>query len=292
LELVSRNLRPKTIEAAEYCSRKIIEQFGEVTPIESVDALRLKQFFADQLQILSPQTVETIFRKTKTWFQFLVEEGLISDNPFKSLKNIKLDRTVLPHLKSSEVEHLLRQLSKPKTIIELRNALLFFTALDTGMRLSELASLQPNDLDLPQIVIRRGKMGRGRIVCVGRTTHKLFNRYVAHLHEIASKPTTLWASASGNSLTDRGIQLVFRRMSSQFGVSVHPHKIRRTTALQYLKSKTDIHTLRQLMGWTSFEMIQRYVAIDATLIEEAVSSSSPVDRMSPVSNRKALNRSI
>jgi len=290
--MVARNLRPKTIEAAEYCSRKILDHFGEVTPVSSVDSIGLKLFFADQLQSLSPQTVETVFRKTKTWFQFLVEEDLIGENPFATLKNIKLDRTVLPHLKGSEVEHLLRKLSKPKTMIELRNALLFFTALDTGMRLSELAALQPHDLDLPQIVIRRGKMGNGRIVCVGRITHSLFNRYLAHLHEVASKPSTLWASANGHSLTGRGIQIVFRRMSTQYGVSVHPHKIRRTTALQYLKAKTDIHTLRQLMGWTSFEMIQRYVAIDATLIEDAVSNSSPVDRLSPVSNRKALKRLI
>jgi hypothetical protein len=54
----------------------------------------------------------------------------------------------------------------------------------------------------------------------------------------------------------------------------------------------DLHTLRQLMGWSSFEMVQRYVAIDATLIEEAVMSASPVDKLSKVSHRKALNKGL
>jgi integrase/recombinase XerC len=119
----------------------------------------LKVFFAALNKKLAPQTVETVFRKSKTWFEFLVREEILMVNPFNGLKNIKLDRTVLPHLKQAEVEHILKAIGKPRTLIELRNALIFHTALDTGLRLSELADLEREDLDLPRLIVRRGKMG-------------------------------------------------------------------------------------------------------------------------------------
>jgi integrase len=67
---------------------------------------------------------------------------------------------VLPHLKQAEVDHILKAIGKPRTLIELRNALIFHTALDTGLRLSELADLEREDLDLPRLIVRRGKMGQ------------------------------------------------------------------------------------------------------------------------------------
>ena len=292
LDLRARNVRPGTLEAADYVCRKLITHFGEATDVNSITSKQLKAFYVALNSNLSPQTVETIFRKTKTWFEYLVKEELLIENPYHKLKNIKLDRTVLPHLVQSEIEEIIQKISRPKTVFELRDSLIFYTALDTGLRLSEIAELKISDIDLPQIIIRRGKMGKGRIVCVGRTTQKLFQRYLIHLSRVSDCPETLWISANGGRITDRGIQLIFRRMSNRLGIKIHPHKIRRTTALQYLKSKIDLHTLRQLMGWSSFEMVQRYVAIDATLIEEAVRIASPVDKLSKTSYRKALGKQI
>jgi site-specific recombinase XerD len=292
LDLRARNVRPGTLESAEYVCRKLITHFGESTDVNSITSNQLKSFYVMLNNNLSAQTVETIFRKTKTWFEYLVKEELLGENPYHKLKNVKLDRTVLPHLVQSEVEEIIHKISRPKTLFELRDSLLFYTALDTGLRLSEIAELKQSDLNLPQIIIRRGKMGKGRVVCVGRTTQKLFQRYLIHLSRVSSCPETIWISANGGKLTDSGIQVVFRRMSRRLGVKIHPHKIRRTSALQYLKAKVDLHTLRQLMGWSSFEMVQRYVAIDATLIEEAVLIASPVDKLSKSSCRKALGKGV
>jgi integrase/recombinase XerC len=289
LDLNARNVRPKTLSGAEYACCRLMGFFGEGTAVDNISTTNLKEFFVLLHSYLAPQSVETIFRKTKTWFEFLVREGIMNDNPFGKLKNIKLDRTVLPHLVENEVEQILAQISRPKTLFELRDYLLFCVALDTGLRLTEIAELSRQSLDLPQVIIRRGKMGKGRIVCIGATTHKVFLTYLNNLVKVTENMNTLWISASGEKLTNRGIQLVFRRMSKRTGIEIHPHKIRRTTALQYLKSKVDLHTIRQLMGWNSFEMVQRYVAIDATLIEEAVLNASPVDRMSKKNNRKVLN---
>jgi integrase/recombinase XerC len=292
LDLKARNVRPKTLDSAEYVCKKVITHFGEATEVTSISSYQLKRFFAKLNTCLSPQTVETIFRKSKTWFDFLVNEEVLIENPFCKLKNIKLDKTVLPHLAETEVQRIVEEMSRPKTLFQLRDSVLFYLALDTGLRLSEIADLRQRDIHLPQIIVRRGKMGKGRIVCVGRTTQKLFQRYLVHLSRVSNCPETVWISANGGTITDRGIQLIFRRMSNKLGLKIHPHKIRRTAALQYLKAKMDLHTLRQLMGWSSFEMVQRYVAIDATLIEEAVMSASPVDKLSKVSHRKALNKGL
>jgi hypothetical protein len=60
-------------------------------------------------------------------------------NPFDGLKNIKLGHTVMPHSKKAEVEHIHEAIGKPRTLIELRNDLSFYTALDIVLGLSELA---------------------------------------------------------------------------------------------------------------------------------------------------------
>lgn len=160
LDMDARHLRPKSHQGALYACEKIIHHFGETTDVRQITSQQLKVFFAALNKKLAPQTVETVFRKSKTWFEFLVREEILMVNPFNGLKNIKLDRTVLPHLKQAEIEHILKAIGKPRTPLELRNALIFYTALETGLRLSELADLEREDLDLPRLIVRRGKMGQ------------------------------------------------------------------------------------------------------------------------------------
>jgi integrase/recombinase XerC len=288
----ARKLRPKTVEIAFYSCSKLIRYFQGTTMASEITSTDLKNFLAELHVGLAPQSVQTILRKCKAWFAFLVRDDILKESPFRSIKSIRIDNPVLPHIRTEDLQHLIKVIGQPKTILELRDTLIFFTALDTGMRLSELAGINRSDLDLPKILIARGKMGRGRIVCVGHVTSKLFRRYLALLADLTDDPETVWLSVRGERLTPYGVRFVFERISKRHSIHVHPHKVRRTTALQYLTSKTDLHTLRQLMGWSSFEMLQRYVEIDSRLIEDAVSASSPVDRFLTAGGRRSLNRKL
>jgi site-specific recombinase XerD len=82
------------------------------------------------------------------------------------------------------------------------------------------------------------------------------------------------------ALTLRGLQMVFRYLGKRAGIMpCHPHKFRRTFALCCLGDGMDLHSLRLLMGHSSLDVLQRYLALAGEDIERAHKLQSPVDRL-------------
>ncbi len=223
-------------------------------------------------------TINKFYRVLNTFFGWLKREELIPDNPVAHLKTPKIGERVVQALSPNEIDRLLSSCNR-KTYLDCRNRAIVMMLLDSGMRVSELASLNLEDVDTTtgSIIIRRGKGGKERVVRIGSNAQKSLWRYLVLFRGDASGK--LFLNRSGDALSVTGLKLMIRRLGAQSGVrGVHVHRLRHTFAISFLRAGGDIFSLKYLLGHTSLSMVSHYLAsLSAEDASRAHKKFSPMD---------------
>lgn len=228
----------------------------------------------------SQSTINRYYRVLNTFFGWLKREELIPDNPVAHLKTPKLEKQVVQALAPKEVEPLLDQCPQ-KTYLGCRNRAIVMIFLDTGMRVSELANLNLDDVDMGSgsILIKHGKGGKQRLVRIGSRARKALWRYVTIYRR--GNCDRLFLNRSGEPLDSTGTKLMIRRLGKKAGVhGVHAHRLRHTFAISFLRAGGDVFSLQYLLGHTTLQMTQRYLqSLNADDAMNAHRKFSPLDNM-------------
>ena len=158
-----------------------------------------------------------------------------------------------------------------------RDRALLMILLDTGMRLGELTRLKLGDINLEngEVYIRPWRSSRkskGRTVFLGARTKQIIWKYIAKQQAKPSQSDPLI------TLTGASIRLQIHRIGKNAKVAnAHPHKFRHTFAISYLRNGGDVFTLMRLLGHSTLDMVQRYVAIVKDDLANVHRVASPVD---------------
>lgn len=157
-----------------------------------------------------------------------------------------------------------------------RNRAIVLTLVDSGLRASELCAARVEDYDAGRIHVREGKGGKARFVVVGNRTQKAIWRYMAERNRPdGSEP--LFATRTGRHIRRDNLRGILRRIAKRAGVpNVHPHRLRHTFAITYLRNGGNVIELRELLGHSSLTMVMRYARIAEQDILGSV-KHSPVD---------------
>ena len=150
-----------------------------------------------------------------------------------------------------------------RTFAQRRDTAIIAVFTATGIRLSELAALRCNDIDLWQREITvRGKGGKDRIVKIGHQAARSLDRYqrARSRHAQAWRPQ-LWLGVNNRGpMTAQGIYQMIVRPGRQCGVKVHPHRFRHHFSHTWLDRGGAEGDLMELNGWASPQMLRRYGA--------------------------------
>jgi len=225
-------------------------------------------------------TVHAYFRALKTFFNCLVTEEIIGQNPMRNMKAPRLPQKRVKGFSQSDLERLLAMTSG-KRFIDVRNHAIIMLFLDTGMRLKELAGIQREDLkELQRIARIIGKGNKERIAPFGARTQKAILRYLLMRGD---GPGPFWLSEERRPLTGWGIQMAVKtlcKLSEIEGVKKGPHTFRHTAASCYLRNGGDIATLKALLGHSKVETTMIYLrGLGEDDVIEAHRKFSPVDNM-------------
>lgn len=159
-----------------------------------------------------------------------------------------------------------------------RNRALLLLLLDTGMRASELCSLQMGGVDNHNRRVRvMGKGSKERTIPFSPRTGQTLWRYLTSRTDLRANDPLI-ATQDGHEMDRTRLLKILAAIGKRSGVSgVHPHRFRHTFAIQYLRNGGDPYTLQALLGHSTLDMVKNYLRIAQIDIDTAHRRASPVD---------------
>jgi site-specific recombinase XerD len=214
----------------------------------------------------SASTARAWFSGVRHFAKWLVEEGEATQDPTQGVKMPTAPEPETRVLTTDELRALLATCS-PSDFLGRRDAAIIRLFVDGGLRLSELAGLSVDDVNLKEhLVFVVGKASRRsgprhRAVTIGHKTARALDRYLRdrRRHPYAHSPA-LWLGERGRpTLADSGIARMIRRRGVLAGLKeLHPHQIRHTWASHFRADGGNEGDLMVLGGWRSRVMLDRY----------------------------------
>jgi site-specific recombinase XerD len=231
---------------------------------------------------LKDTTVSSHYRCLQQLFRYLEEDDVIERSPMAKMRPPKMGEVLVPTLSNAEVKALLNA-CKGSDFESRRDLAIIGLFIDSGLRLSELTSLQHNAIDLDNgVAVVTGKGNKMRLGRFSGTTGRYLTRYLRARNERkdADHPA-LWLGATGRGpLTSVGVARVIARRGKEAGLDIHPHMLRHTFAHHYRLNGGDEGSLMTLGGWNSRSMLDRYgKSVAAERAGEAHTRFSPIDNL-------------
>lgn len=233
-------------------------------------------------QVVSAATFRHHAVTLRVFSRWLHDEEYTREHRLGRLKTPKVPETVVDILTDAEIKRLLasQALTTPTAC---RNHSMLVLALDTGLRLSEIVTLDRRNLDLDQGVLTAfGKGSKERLVPFGYTVTKTLTRYVLHFRPEAALPQhdRVFLQESGRPLTKAAMEMLAKRMARKAGIErFHWHLLRHTFAVNYLINGGDPFSLQLMLGHTTLEMVRRYMHLADVHVRLQHRRYSPMDMM-------------
>lgn len=215
---------------------------------------------------LAPRTIARRLSSTRSFLGHLRREGKLPSNPARMVRGPKLDRTLPGHLRGDEAESLFRwaadRAARENRLAETRLLAMLELLYGSGLRVSELASLNPSSLDLQQRQLRvLGKGRKERIVPLTDAAARAVGNYLPRRQEaVAADCRALFVNRAGGRLSVRSIQKAVSAALAAFaaaeGLSVH--SLRHSFATHLLDSGADLMAVKELLGHASLSTTQIY----------------------------------
>ena len=203
----------------------------------------------------------------RSYFKYLKKNDLIKNNPMTLISNPKVEKKLPKVVYPLELEEILNTPDKT-TPLGLRDALVLELLYSTGVRVSELVSIEIDDINFNSKEIRIvGKGSKERVVLFGNRCLNLINDYLSNsrIHFVNSKyPSSyLLLSKTGKKINTREIRNIIDRVVNDAGLKLHisPHVLRHTFATDMLNNGSDLRSVQELLGHESLSTTTIYTHI-------------------------------
>ena len=213
----------------------------------------------------------TIARKmaaVKALFQYLLKQGVISANPAAELGAPEVKKPLPKAITVDEVDRLIRQTDRKSSPEGLRDRAMLHLLYATGMRVTELVSLDTGDLDTEANTVRCvGRGARVRQLPVDARAVAALRDYLDRGRPLLVRPgfpqAALFLNHRGQRLTRQGFWLIMKAVARDSGVSseVTPHTLRHSFAAHRLSDGLALPRLRELLGHANISTTQVYAQI-------------------------------
>jgi len=279
-----RGLSPNTIEvyARElsrfhvFVCRDFLGRYPAEVTLQDPDTLAVRSFLAALHKAgLGRRTQGKALSAVKSFFRWAYRIGEVEANPANPVRTPKYEKRLPRHLRPGEIESLLEAPEGDDPLTRRDRALLELLYA-TGLRLSEIVSLDWRDLDLSARTLRvMGKGSKERMVPFGRPAAQALREWLAVWEELRQeagadrrpddvRDEPVWLNFLGGRLSARSVgRIVDKHVEgAALASGVHPHTLRHTFATHLLEQGADLRAIQELLGHASLSTTQRYTHLE------------------------------
>ncbi|MBM4310669.1 MAG: tyrosine recombinase [Deltaproteobacteria bacterium] len=275
-------------DLADFCDFLRVTRIGSFEHITDIDGLAVRAYLADCARRNRKSTQARKLSCLKTFFSFLVREGLAAANPAETLKAPKRDSTLPRHLTVDEMFALLDSVPAD-TLLQARDRAVLELLYSTGIRLSELVGLNRCDIDQRSgTVLIRGKGRKERVVPMGRKAAAVVADYCARSQDLAGRHqpvnrAPVFLNNRGGRLSGRSVARLLDGWIERCGIThkISPHAIRHSFATHLLNAGADMRGIQELLGHASLATTQKYTHLHVDALMQVYDRAHPRSKIVP-----------
>lgn len=210
-----------------------------------------------------PSTISRNLATIRSFYQFLLRNRKIKEDPTANLQAPKIEKRVPSILTSQEVELLLEQ-PKNVDLKGSRDKAMLELAYATGMRVTEIINLNREDVNLKEGFVTCTNQNKQRNIPIGSISAKALKEYIDNARPILVKDEneeTLFVNINGKRLTRQGFWKIVKYYKEQAHISkdITPHVLRHSFATHLLQNGADLKAIQTMLGHSDISSTQVYM---------------------------------
>ena len=282
-----RKLSPKTIRAYKTDLHQFISGI-EPMCISQIPPKTLEKYIIELHENYKPRTTKRKIASTKAFFRYMEHHEIISSNPWtkvqcKFREPFTLPRTISLNIIQYFLKTIYDQIKNGKTPYRRKNAVrdaaiceLLFA---TGLRIFELCSLKPEEIDLDEnTVFVHGKGAKERILHIGNgQVHDILKKYKEDYATEISKCGYFFVNQKGHPFSDQSVRRMLNHYTNLASIEQHitPHMWRHTFATALLEADVDIRYIQTMLGHSSIHTTEIYTHVSLTKQKNILCNKHP-----------------
>ena len=280
-----RNYSDKTIESYASDIEKFLHFiYSEDILMDQVDTICIRNFLTIELNNgISKRSCKRRLSALKQFYDYMVKEGIVKENPFLFVNGPKTDIKYPHALYKDQIEEIIQGCKNRNDPLATRDLAIIETLYYCGIRASELVNIKVQDVDLRNRNLRVvGKGNKERVVPFTEECAKTLNDYIKNDRSklmTKNKMATahLFLNNNGEQLTTRGLEYILDSVEEKIGVFVglHPHILRHSFATHLLENGADLRVIQELLGHESINATQVYTHVSEEAMQETYSAFHP-----------------
>lgn len=279
----AKSFSPHTLSAYSFELNRFYSflEKNKSTRVEQIE----QQHIADYLYFLrnsglKERSISRALSALKSFFKYLMLEGIIEKNPCALIDTPKLKQTLPKVMSPEEVDRLLSA-PEPSTPRGLRDLAMLELLYSTGLRVSELVNLSINDLHLEEGFLKvMGKGSKERIVPIADKTINTLKNYLKEARQFFDKGEQhpqLFFSRPARKMTRQAFWSLIKKYAIKAGISteITPHTLRHSFATHLLVNGADLRAVQAMLGHSDISTTQIYTHLEAPRLKKIIKKYHP-----------------
>ncbi len=273
-ELTISAYQTDLIQFSEFASHELGVE-AQSLEVKAIDKFIVRSYLGFMTEKnLSRKSIARKLAAMRSFFRFLCLEGVLSQSPIQKVSTPKIGKNLPRFLFQEHMEKLL-EASDLNSQNGVRDQVIVELLYGSGLRVSELVSLNIRDLDLDGSLIRvRGKGSKERIVPLTDAAKEAVSEY---LRMRTDNQEALILNYQDTRLTSRSVRRILDKLEKKANLNqhIHPHMLRHTFATHLLDGGADLRSLQELLGHKKLSSTQIYTHLTREKLREVYLKSHP-----------------
>lgn len=285
---IERNLSKNTITSYLFDLQKLnifLEENNFSSNPSHIKESTLKKFVYKISKEIKPSSQARIISGIKRFFDFLILENILNENPLENIETPKIGSKLPTTLTVKEIDKLIDSIDI-KSKNKIRNKAIIEILYSCGLRVSELITLKVSDLYFNESIIKvTGKGNKERFVPISKGAINYIEKYLNEIRIFQKikkgSEDTLFLNERGSGLSRVMIYIILNdlKIKAEINKKIGPHTLRHSFATHLLENGADLITIQNMLGHENIVTTERYLHVNRKHLVESISKYHPRNDM-------------